>query len=80
MRYVDQLETPVDARDSSRIWHPGILHAWRQTVGGDMDPGHWQGWVRYTVGVGQTHSGWFDADNVRPATWHYPEQPRPRQD
>lgn len=41
-------------------WHEGFLEHWRRC--GDR----WEGFVRYTVGVGQTHIRWFDQDNLRP--------------
>lgn len=86
MRYIDGREDPVDVRDAVGRRHPGILHAWRLTQL-PADRGNtrhaaarWQGWVKYTVGVAGTHNGWFDQADLRPATWHYPDKPQPRQD
>ena len=53
------IEVEVPADDGH--WWPGFLEHWRQR------DGHWEGWVRYSTGVGQTHIGWFPAEELRRA-------------
>lgn len=41
------------------LWVPGWLEAYRQVEG------VWSGHVRYTLGVGRTHIGWFEEGRIR---------------
>ena len=50
---------PVWVHDRS-AWYQGQLEAWRRSEDG------WRAHVRYRVGVGMTHLGWFDEGQVRP--------------
>lgn len=42
-------------------WWPGTLEHWRQTA-----DGRWDGWVRYSTGIGQTRIGWYNQEQIRP--------------
>jgi hypothetical protein len=59
MRPVDPPRSVAVRRDNQ--WHHGWLKAWRR------DDDHWRAFVSYTVGVGQTHLEWVDAERVRAA-------------
>lgn len=41
------------------LWVPGWLEAYRKVEG------VWSGFVRYTLGVGKTHIGWFEEGRIR---------------
>lgn len=40
-------------------WWSGTLEHWRQR------DGRWEGWVRYSTGVGENRLGWYDQKLVR---------------
>jgi hypothetical protein len=57
-----RLDLEVEVLHVDGRWYPGFLEHWRQR------DGTWQGYVRYSVAVGQQHIGWFDyPDQVRAA-------------
>jgi hypothetical protein len=49
----------VHVRRDGDCW-PGELRAWRR------QDGTWQGYVMFTEGVGMTHVGWVDQNQLRP--------------
>lgn len=53
-RLAIEVEVCVDG-----TWWPGDLEHWRQT------DDRWEGWVRYSTGVGETRIGWFAAELIR---------------
>ncbi len=57
---------PVDVRRDEHWW-PAQLEAWRRRGG------RWEGFCRYTVGVGARHLGWVDQERLRApelTQWH----------
>jgi hypothetical protein len=55
-------------------WWPGALEHRRRR------DGRWEGWVRYTTGLGETRLGWFDCQQLRPVDVSAHDQRREREE
>jgi hypothetical protein len=56
----NRIDAPVLVQHEKDVWHPGFLEHWRRR--GDR----WEGFVRYTAGVGMQHIAWVDQDDISP--------------
>lgn len=54
-----RLDTDVEVHVDD-TWWPGTLEHWRQR------DDRWEGWVRYSTGIGQTRIGWYGRMDIRP--------------
>jgi hypothetical protein len=50
---------PVEVQLDDGTWLEGYLEAYRQVEG------VWSGFVRYGLGPGKTHLGWFEEPRIR---------------
>ena len=54
----------VEVRLDDGIWVEGFLEAYRHVEG------VWSGFVRYTLGPGETHLNWFEEGRIRGHVGH----------